>query len=112
MRAHEKRINQIVHQDDEYAKQRKELGETFYATAANAIPVTHAASTDAKQRLADALDKQKSKRKDFSRRRTHFEDEDITAINDRNQVFNKKLERAFGEYTLEMRQNLERGTAL
>ena len=40
MRAHEKRINQIVHQDDEYAKQREELGETFYATAANAIPVT------------------------------------------------------------------------
>merc|ERR1719327_1129827 len=38
MRAHEKRINQIVHQDDEYVKQREELGETFYATAANAIP--------------------------------------------------------------------------
>jgi hypothetical protein len=45
-------------------------------------------------------------------RRTHYEDEDITSINDRNAVFNKKLERAFGEYTLEMRQNLERGTAL
>jgi hypothetical protein len=112
MRAHEKRINQIVHQDDEYHKQREELGETFYANAGSAVPVSHSASADAKQRLADSLDKAKQKRKDFSRRRTHFEDEDISYINDRNAVFNKKLERSFGEYTLEMRQNLERGTAL
>ncbi|KAG5247946.1 GCIP-interacting family protein [Salix suchowensis] len=37
---------------------------------------------------------------------------DIDSINDRNEHFNKKIERAFGKYTLEIKNNLERGTAL
>ena len=38
--------------------------------------------------------------------------EDVTSINDRNKFFNKKIKRAFDKYTVEIRQNLERGTAL
>jgi hypothetical protein len=52
------------------------------------------------------------RRKEFSRRRTHLEDEDVTYINDRNRKFNKKLSRAYDSYTSEIKQNLERGTAL
>jgi len=37
---------------------------------------------------------------------------DIDYINDRNKHFNKKIKRAYDKYTVEIRQNLERGTAL
>jgi pre-mRNA-splicing factor SYF2 len=39
-------------------------------------------------------------------------DKDIDFINDRNAHFNKKIERAFGQHTKEIKANLERGTAL
>uniref|UniRef100_A0A804PCT0 Pre-mRNA-splicing factor SYF2 n=1 Tax=Zea mays TaxID=4577 RepID=A0A804PCT0_MAIZE len=60
----------------------------------------------------DASSLQYGKRKSFSRRRKFNEDKDIDSINDRNEHFNKKVERAFGKYTLEIKNNLERGTAL
>lgn len=37
---------------------------------------------------------------------------DVTYISDRNRVFNEKLERSFSKHTREIKQNLERGTAL
>ena len=52
------------------------------------------------------------KRSKFSRRRQHDEEENIDYINDRNMKFNKKLERFYGKYTTEIKQNLERGTAI
>lgn len=48
----------------------------------------------------------------FSRRRRVTDDKDVDYINDRNAHFNKKIERAFGQYTQEIKANLERGTAL
>ena len=47
-----------------------------------------------------------------SRRRAFNEDEESYSINDRNRVFNKKISRAFDKYTMEIKQNIERGTAL
>ena len=52
------------------------------------------------------------RREKFSRRRTTDEEADIDFINERNQKFNKKLERFYGQYTAEIKQNLERGTAV
>lgn len=52
------------------------------------------------------------KSKAFSRRRKFREDRDVDYINDRNAHFNKKIERAFGAATAEIKANLERGTAL
>ena len=63
-------------------------------------------------RMVAELEEQKRKRANFSRRRKHFEERDVTHINDRNENFNKKLDRAYGEHTREIRANLERGTAL
>jgi hypothetical protein len=54
----------------------------------------------------------KERRSKFSRRRQHYEGQDIDYINDRNEKFNKKVKRAFDKYTVEIKQNLERGTAL
>lgn len=42
----------------------------------------------------------------------HNDDADIDYINERNMNFNKKLERFYGQHTAEIKQNLERGTAV
>ena len=42
----------------------------------------------------------------------HNDDADIDYINERNMKFNNKLERFYGQYTTETKQNLERGTAI
>lgn len=52
------------------------------------------------------------KREKFSRRRMHNDEADIDYINERNMKFNKKLERFYGQYTADIKQNLERGTAI
>jgi len=64
------------------------------------------------ERLAEELGEREKARKNFSRRRADYEGEDVTSINERNKMFNKKLKRAYDKYTVETRQNLERGTAL
>lgn len=51
-------------------------------------------------------------RKDVRRRRRFQEFADVDYINDRNEKFNKRIERAFGQHTKEIKANLERGTAL
>jgi len=48
----------------------------------------------------------------LSKRRKFDEHEDVTYINLRNYRFNKKLSRAYDKYTEEIKDNLERGTAL
>ncbi|KAJ3690893.1 hypothetical protein LUZ61_020057 [Rhynchospora tenuis] len=63
-------------------------------------------------KMVKELQDRDEKRKAFSRRRKFHEEKDIDSINDRNEHFNKKIERAFGKYTLEIKNNLERGTAL
>ena len=47
-----------------------------------------------------------------SRRRKFYDEDDVDAINPRNEHFNKKIGRAFDAYTQEIKANLERGTAL
>ena len=54
----------------------------------------------------------KTKRAAYSRRRRHQDSKDVDSINNRNEHFNRKLERAYGKYTQEIKANLERGTAL
>lgn len=62
--------------------------------------------------MVESVEQQIMKRKSFSRRRTHNDDADIDYINEKNARFNKKLERFYGEHTAEIKQNLERGTAI
>ena len=56
--------------------------------------------------------RRKAKRAAYSRRRAHQLDKDVDSINNRNEHFNRKIERAYGGYTQEIKANLERGTAL
>ena len=69
-------------------------------------------SEEGKNRLVAELAEQASNRKTFSRRRQHYEGKDVDYINERNKHFNEKLSRAYNKYTVELGQNLERGTAL
>lgn len=49
--------------------------------------------------MVDEMKQLDEKRKKYSRRRTHRDERDVDFVNDRNQHFNKKIERAFGKYT-------------
>ncbi|CAD7012237.1 unnamed protein product [Ceratitis capitata] len=62
--------------------------------------------------MAKDLEQQIERRKKYSRRRTYNDDADVDFINERNSKFNKKLHRFYGEHTAEIKQNLERGTAI
>ena len=59
----------------------------------------------------DLRDREES-RKEFSRRRAYMEDEEVDYINERNRVFNKKVQRHFQRYAQQLKANLERGSAL
>lgn len=63
-------------------------------------------------RLVDTLHASAEKRAQFSRRRTEHEEADVDYINSKNKIFNKKLAKAYDSYSVEIRQNLERGSAI
>lgn len=53
------------------------------------------------------------KRNQYSRKRVDDgSGTDVTSINERNRVFNKKLDRNYSKFSNEIKGNLERGTAL
>ena len=56
--------------------------------------------------------KEDEKAKHNKRQKTHFEGVETNAINDDNVKFNKRAKKIFDPYTAEIRQNLERGTAI
>jgi len=108
LRGHEKRLKHIGFDEEGYKEQKEKLKDDPSLFAGFGHKPTEAA----KDRLQTAMEKMIEKRATFSRRRDFIEDEDVTYINERNRIFNKKMQRSFGAYTEEMRQNLERGTAL
>ena len=70
-----------------------------------------AVAAEGLDRMNSYVREREEARDNFSRRRMAV-DTSVDFINDRNAVFNKKIKRAFDKYTVEIRQNLERGTAL
>ena len=70
-----------------------------------------AVSKEGLDRMSNYVEERQAKRSEFSRRRMNI-DTGTDYINERNEHFNKKIKRSFDKYTVEIRQNLERGTAL
>ena len=98
---------------EEYHKTKQKVGDKlFYANHNTLIHGSHKDSKEAIDRMVDDLNKQIDKRSKYSRRRRFDDDADIDYINERNMKFNKKLDRFYGQYTQEIKQNLERGTAV
>ncbi|XP_029805271.1 pre-mRNA-splicing factor SYF2 isoform X3 [Suricata suricatta] len=87
-------------------------GEEFFPTSNSLLHGTHVPSSEEVDRMVTDLEKQIEKRDKYSRRRPYNDDADIDYINERNAKFNKKAERFYGKYTAEIKQNLERGTAV
>ncbi|KAF9684504.1 hypothetical protein SADUNF_Sadunf04G0125000 [Salix dunnii] len=110
--AYKKRTKNVDVSLEEYNKM-KEADPEFYREASSLqYGKTPKISEDKIERMVKELKDRDEKRKSFSRRRRFRDEKDIDSINDRNEHFNKKIERAFGKYTLEIKNNLERGTAL
>lgn len=110
--AYKKRAKNIPVTPEEYEKAKAEDPE-FYRDGASlqyGKPVND--KRENIDRMAAELVERQEMRKNFSRRRRFHDEKDIDSINDRNEHFNRKIERAFGKYTLEIKNNLERGTAL
>ncbi|GAA6096009.1 pre-mRNA-splicing factor syf2 [Tachysurus ichikawai] len=112
LRQYQRLTKQIKPDMEGYERQRDECGEDFHPTSNSLILGTHVPSRDAIDRMQEDLEKQIEKRSKFSRRRAYNDDADIDYINERNAKFNKKAERFYGKYTAEIKQNLERGTAV
>jgi pre-mRNA-splicing factor SYF2 len=96
----------------EYERTKERAGDAFYATSGTVVHGVHKDSKAAIERMAEDVKKQVEKREKYSRRRMHNDDEDINYINDRNAKFNKKLERFYGQYTKDIKKDIERGTAV
>ncbi|GAY46009.1 hypothetical protein CUMW_093700 [Citrus unshiu] len=110
--AYKKRTKNVEIDLEEYNKM-KEADPEFYRDASSLqYGKSPKISEDKIDRMVKELKDREEKRNSFSRRRRFHEEKDIDSINDRNEHFNKKIERAFGKYTLEIKNNLERGTAL
>lgn len=67
---------------------------------------------EAAEAMAVEIVETQKQRLKHSRRRRYNDHEDITYINERNAKFNRKAARAYDEYTEELRESLERGTAV
>ncbi|RYY33041.1 hypothetical protein EON62_04675 [archaeon] len=64
------------------------------------------------ERMLKELKDTEDRRAKFSRRRAIDEDAGVDYINESNRRFNKRLEHAYGKFTVEAKQNVERGSAL
>lgn len=113
-RQYNRLVKQFTGSDmEKYQKARSDVGdEIFFGSAHSISQGSHKDKPKAIDNMVNDLEQQIMKRKSFSRRRTHNDDADIDYINEKNARFNKKLERFYGEYTAEIKQNLERGTAI
>ncbi|KAA0192327.1 hypothetical protein HAZT_HAZT004431 [Hyalella azteca] len=99
--------------NDRYEREKQVMGEeAFYASRGTINIGLHKDTPDDIENMVQDLEKQVAKRDKYSRRRMYDDDNDINYINERNMKFNKKLERFYGAYTEEIKQNLERGTAV
>ena len=96
---------------ERYNQQKETIGESFY-TSNPVMEGNRKDPKDAIDSMVKDLDNQIERRKKFSRRRLHNDEADIDYINEKNKRLNKKLSRFYDEYTKEIKESLERGTAV
>jgi len=111
---------EVFNQDTQYRAYDKRLAALPKASSAqegDVDPMSYGGqgfkpSEHAVERMRAELQKRREINSKFSRRRKDVDAEDVTYINDNNKSFNKRIKKAYDRYTVEIRQNLERGTAL
>ncbi|KAG2129793.1 SYF2-domain-containing protein [Suillus clintonianus] len=92
------------------AEQRM-AAESFYRDANTLLYADNKPTEDAIDRVVGKINRDIDKKGKFSRKRLNEDEGDITYINERNRVFNKKIARYYDKYTSEIRASFERGTA-
>jgi len=102
--AHEKRVKKL--------KTGGQIAKRDELVDGQVLEVGHVPSEEARSDMIAELKQTIDRRSKFKRRRRYYENESVTWINRRNEVFNRKVGRAFDKYAAEIRANLERGTAL
>ncbi|KAF8693975.1 hypothetical protein AX14_002227 [Amanita brunnescens Koide BX004] len=93
-------------------EQQRLAAENLYRDANTLIYGDNKPSEDAIDRVVSKINRDIDKKGKFSRKRLNEDEGDITYINERNRVFNKKIARYYDKYTAEIRASFERGTAL
>lgn len=111
-RQYQRLTKQMKPDMEEYQRNKEKMGQDMYPSVDSLMQGTHKDSEEGINRMVADLEKQIEKRSKYSRRRAFNEEDDIDYINERNMRFNKKIERFYGKYTTEIKQNLERGTAV
>lgn len=112
-RAYEKRLKKLPTNNNN--QKSTSNTDTISHLEENPLDYGKTSSTISKSgldRLTKDIEDKEEARKNFSKRRMKFESTDVDYINDRNAIYNKKLKKSFDKYTVEIRQNLERGTAV
>lgn len=114
LQAYQRRVENVPYTQEDYKRMKLSQGEeAMYRTADSLL---HGQSgyvpPENVDKMVAELEAVQSRRNQYSRRRAHRVDKDVDSINDRNAAFNRKLERAFGQFTKEIKANFERGTAL
>lgn len=97
-----------------YEKQLHKL-PTNSKTAVEIDPLSYGKSSVSQSglnRLAKEIEEKEEAKKKYRKHRMEFDATDVDGINAKNLNFNKKLKRSFDKYTVEIRQNLERGSAI
>jgi len=94
------------------SQQQQLAAENFYCDANSMLYGDNKPNEDAIDRVVGKINKDIDKKGKFSRKRLNEDEGDITYINERNRVFNKKIARYYDKYTSEIRASFERGTAL
>ncbi|MCO5557147.1 hypothetical protein L7F22_010704 [Adiantum nelumboides] len=110
--AYKKRTKNIPYSMEEYMKAKESDPDFFRDGSSLQYGKAPDIPEENVEKMVAELEDRDRRRKSFSRRRKFHEEKDIDSINDRNEHFNRKIERAFGKYTVEIKNNLERGTAL
>ncbi|KAI6243685.1 Pre-mRNA-splicing factor SYF2 [Aphelenchoides fujianensis] len=112
-RQYERLTNTLKPDMDAYKKMKEVVGtEEFYPSANTLITGSHYPTGKAMEKLVVDVNGQAKRREKYHRRRMYDADAPIDFINERNRKFNKKLERFYGDYTEDLKDDLERGTAI
>ncbi|KAI0252762.1 SYF2-domain-containing protein [Lactifluus subvellereus] len=94
------------------AHQQQVAAESLYRDANSLLYADNKPTDEAIDRVIGKINQDIDKRRKFSRKRPNEDAGDITYINEKNRIFNKKIARYFDKYTAEIRASFERGTAL
>ncbi|KAJ7391341.1 pre-mRNA-splicing factor syf2 [Desmophyllum pertusum] len=108
------RLTKQMKPSDDYKREKEEKGEAMMYPNVDDVNYGGQGKVPeaAVDRMVADLEKQIEKREKYSRRRAHQDEADIDYINERNMKFNRKLARFYDPFTSEIKQNLERGTAI